>query len=183
MQPFEADPSSQVGAALDVIKALVFPVDGVLTNGMITLDSEGMEIASVYSRDAVAIREALRSGMRIAVISGRNASVYQPLLEAAGAMDLYLDGGDRIDAYESFKQRYGLKDEECACIADDVEELDILRKVGLPVTTINGVEYLRNRVAYISVYEGGRGCIREIIEMILEHQGRWAYSDQPGQPH
>ncbi len=181
MQPFQADPSSQVGAALDGIKALLFPVDGVLTNGTITLDSAGRELPSLYARDIVAIREALRSGMRIAVISGRNTTVYQPLLEAAGAMDLYLEGGDLLDAYESFKQRYGLKDEECACIADDIDELDILRKVGLPVTTINGVEYLRNRVAYISVYEGGRGCIREIIEMILEHQGRWAYGENPAQ--
>jgi 3-deoxy-D-manno-octulosonate 8-phosphate phosphatase (KDO 8-P phosphatase) len=181
MQPFQADPSSQVGAALDGIKAIVFPVDGVLTNGTITLDSEGRELPSLYARDGVAIREALRSGLRIAVISGRNAIVYQPLLEAAGAMDLYLEGGDRLDAYESFKQRYDLRDEECACIADDIEELDILRKVGLPVTTINGVEYLRNRVAYISVYEGGRGCIREIVEMILEHQGRWAYGEQSSQ--
>jgi 3-deoxy-D-manno-octulosonate 8-phosphate phosphatase (KDO 8-P phosphatase) len=183
MQPLQADPSSQVGAALDGIKALVFPVDGVLTNGTITLDSEGRELACIYSRDLIAIREALRIGLHVAVITGREAVVYRPLLEAAGAMDLYLEGEDRLDAYESFKQRYDLKDEECACIADDIEELDILRKVGLPVTTINGVEYLRNRVAYISVYEGGRGCIREIIEMILEHQGRWTYGEKPIQGH
>ena len=183
MQPFQADPSSQVGAALDGIRAVIFPIDGVLTDGTITFDSEGREISRLYARDAVAIREALRLGLHVAVIAGRDASAYRPLLEAAGPIDLYLDGGDRLEAYESFRQSHGLSDEECACIADDIGELEILKRVGLPVTPINGVEYLRNRVAYISVYEGGRGCVREIVEMILEHQGRWVYSDKPVQGH
>ncbi|NTW52222.1 MAG: 3-deoxy-D-manno-octulosonate 8-phosphate phosphatase [Chlorobiaceae bacterium] len=178
MQPLQADPSSQVGAALDGIKAVVFSVDGVLNNGTITLDSEGREIASLYARDLVAIREALRNGLHVAVISGRDAAVYRPLLETAGPVDLYLESGDRLEAYDSFKSLHGLQDEDCACIADDIDDLEILKKAGLPVTTINGVEYLRNRVAYISVYEGGRGCIREVVEMILEHQGRWAYGEQ-----
>jgi 3-deoxy-D-manno-octulosonate 8-phosphate phosphatase (KDO 8-P phosphatase) len=177
MQPYQADPTSQVGTALDAARALVFPVDGVLNTGNITMDSEGRELASIYARDAVAIREALRNGMHVAVISGRNAEAYRPLLESIGAIDLYLEAGDRMEAYESFKIRHGIQDEECACIADDIEDLEILKKVGLPITTINGVEYLRNRVAYISVYEGGRGCIREIVEMILDHQGRWEYGD------
>ena len=181
MQPYQADPSSQVGAALDGVKALVFPVDGVLNTGNITMDNEGRELSSIYARDAVAIREALRNGLLVAVIAGRNAEAYRPLLESVGPIDLYLDGGDRLEAFESFKILHGLQDEDCACIGDDIEDLEILKKVGLPITTINGVEYLRNRVAYISVYEGGRGCIREIVEMILDHQGRWAYGEAKAQ--
>lgn len=177
MQPYKADPSAQVGAALDGIKALVIPVDGVLTNGTITMDAEGRELTSIYTRDAVAIRMALRHGLHIAVISGRDAGTWRPLLEAAGPIDLFLDGGDRLAAYEVFKERHGLRDEDCACIADDIEDLEVLKRSGLPVTTINGVEYLRNRVAYISVYEGGKGCVREIVEMILEHQGRWEFGE------
>lgn len=175
MQPYQADPSSQVGAAMNGIKALVFPVDGVINNGTISFDSTGNELSFLYARDAVGIREAMRQGFPVAVIAGRNAEAYRSLLESAGLTDLYLAGEDRLDAYESFRQRYGLQDEECACIAEDIEDLDILTRVGFPVTPINGVEYLRNRVAYISVYEGGRGCIREVIEMILEHQGKWTY--------
>jgi len=175
MQPYQADPSSQVLSAMNGIKALVFPVDGVINNGTIAFDSTGNELPSIYARDAVGIREALRQGFQVAVIAGRNAEAYRPLLESAGIGDLYLAGEDRLDSYESFKSRYGLQNDECACIAEDIEDLDLLTRVGFPVTPINGVEYLRNRVAYISVYEGGRGCIREIIEMILEHQGKWTY--------
>jgi 3-deoxy-D-manno-octulosonate 8-phosphate phosphatase (KDO 8-P phosphatase) len=182
MQPYQADPSSQISAALDGVKALVISLDGVLNNGTITLDGEGREMPGVYGRDLVAIREALKLGMKVAVIAGRSAGAYRALLEtAAGPVDLFIDGEARLDAYESFKSRHGLNDEECACIADDIGDLELLKRVGLPVTPINGADYLRNRVAYISVFEGGRGCVREIVEMILEHQGRWEYSEKQTQ--
>jgi 3-deoxy-D-manno-octulosonate 8-phosphate phosphatase (KDO 8-P phosphatase) len=181
MQPYKADPSAQVMSALNGIKALIFPVDGVLNNGTLSIDGEGREICSVSVRDVVAIREALLKGLHVAVISGRQAEGYRPLLEKAGLTDLYLDEGSKLDAFEAFKKIHDLQDEDCACIADDIIDIDILRKAGFPVTPINGAEYLRNRVAYISVYEGGKGCIREIVEMILEHQGKWEYGEKQEQ--
>ncbi|NTU52335.1 MAG: 3-deoxy-D-manno-octulosonate 8-phosphate phosphatase [Chlorobiaceae bacterium] len=181
MQPYQADPSSQISTALDGIKALVISLDGVLSNGTIALDGEGREMPGVYCRDMIAIREALRLGMQVAVIAGRDARAWRSLLETAGPVDLYLDGEERLEAYESFKSLHGLQDDDCAGIADDIEDLEMLKRVGLPVTPINGADYLRNRVAYISVFEGGRGCIREIVEMILEHQGRWEYSEKQPQ--
>jgi len=180
MQPYQADPSSQIGEALDGIKALVCSLDGVLNTGTITLDGEGREMPSLFARDLVAIREALRLGMKVAVIAGRKAGAYRPMLEAAGEADLFLDGEERLEAYEAFKSKHGLRDDECAVIADDIDDLPLLKTAGLPITPINSIEYLRNRVAYISVYEGGKGCVREIVEMILDHQGHWEFSDKQG---
>ncbi|MGC8773910.1 MAG: 3-deoxy-D-manno-octulosonate 8-phosphate phosphatase [Chlorobaculum sp.] len=181
MQPYKADPSSQINAALDSIKALVISLDGVLTSGAITLDGEGREIPTLFARDLAGLREALRLDMKVAIIAGRQAGAFRQMLEAAGPVDLFLDGEERLDAYEAFKSRHGLQDDECACIADDIDDLELLKKAGLPVTPINGAEYLRNRVAYISVFEGGRGCVREIVEMVLDHQGRWEYSEKQAQ--
>ena len=181
MQPYQADPSSQINAALDGIKALAISLDGVLTSGAITLDGEGREMPALFARDLFGIREALRLGMKVAVIAGRQAGAYRQMLEQAGPVDLFLDGEERLEAYETFKSRHGLQDEECAYIADDIDDLELLKKAGLPVTPINGAEYLRNRVAYISVFEGGRGCVREIVEMILDHQNRWEYSEKQAQ--
>lgn len=181
MQPYQADPSSQINAALDGIKALVISLDGVLTDGTITLDGEGREMPALFARDLAGIREALRLGMKVGVIAGRLAGAYRQMLEAAGLVDLFLDGEEPLEAFEAFKNRHCLQDEECACIADDIDDLELLKKAGLPVTPINGAEYLRNRVAYISVFEGGRGCVREIVEMILDHQNRWEYSEKQAQ--
>ncbi|MEI6691538.1 MAG: 3-deoxy-D-manno-octulosonate 8-phosphate phosphatase [Chlorobium sp.] len=175
MQPSQADPSSRIEDALKAVRALIFPVDGVLNGGRITFDSRGGEICSLSVRDAVAIREAQKQGLHIAVISERDAEGYRPLLEELGVQDLFLSAGNLLDAYEAFQQLHDLTDDECAYIGDDIGDIAVLSKAGLPVTSIDGADFLRNRVGYIAGYEGGRGCVREIVEMILIHQGKWPY--------
>lgn len=179
MQPSQADPSTRIEQALKIVRAVVFPVDGVLNGGRITFDSRGGELCSISVRDAVAIREGLKQGLMIAVISGRDAEAYRPLLENLGVIDLSLNSGDLLKAYESFRDAHGLTDEECAYIGDDIGDISVLAKAGLPVTPIDGADYLRNRVGYIAGYEGGKGCLREIIELILAQQGKWIYTEQP----
>lgn len=179
MQPSQADPSSRIEQALKELKALIFPVDGVLNGGRITFDSTGSEICSLSVRDAVAIREARKQGLHIAVVSQRDTEAYRPLLEELGVQDLYLGGGNLLDAYEAFRHLHDLSDSECAYIGDDIGDIALLAQVGLPVTPIDGADYLRNRVGYIAGYEGGKGCVREMVEMILTHQDKWPYIERP----
>jgi 3-deoxy-D-manno-octulosonate 8-phosphate phosphatase (KDO 8-P phosphatase) len=178
MQPSQADPSSRIDLALNAVRALAFPVDGVLNGSRITFDSNGGELCSISVRDAVAIKEALKQGVHIAVMSERDAEGYRPLLEALGVQDLYLNGENLLYSYEAFCQRHNLADEECAYIGDDIGDVGVLSKVGLPAAAIDGADYLRNRVGYISGYEGGKGCVRELIEMILIRQGKWPYIER-----
>ena len=175
MQPSQADPSSRIEDALKAVRALIFPVDGVLNGGRITFDSNGGELCSLSVRDAVAIREAQKQGLRIAVVSERDVEGYRPLLEELGVQDLFLSEGSLLDAYDAFRQRHDFSDDECAYIGDDVGDIAVLSRAGLPVTPIDGADYLRNRVGYIAGYEGGKGCVREVVEMILTHQGKWPY--------
>lgn len=173
-----ADPSSRVEQALKMVKAIVFPVDGVLNGGRITLDSCGKELCSISVRDAVALREALKSGLLVAVVSDRNADSYRPMLEELGITDLYLGRPDLLGAYEEFRHARSLSNEECAYIGDDVGDIAVLEKAGFPATPIDGADYLRNRVGYISGFEGGKGCIREVVEMLLTRQGKWPYAEE-----
>ena len=179
MEPSQADPSSRIEEALKVVRALIFPVDGVLNGSRITFDSNGGEICSISVRDAVALREAVKQGLYIAVVSVRDAEGYRPLLEKLGVQDINLSAVDLLEAYETFRQLHNLSDEECAYIGDDVGDIAVLAKAGLPVTPIDGADYLRNRVGYIAGYEGGKGCVREVVEMILTHQGKWPYIERP----
>lgn len=175
MQPSQADPSSRIEDALKAIRALIFPVDGVLNGGRITFDSRGGELCSLSVRDAVAIKEAQKQGLRIAVVSERDVEGYRPLLEELGVQDLFLSECNLLDAYDAFRQLYDLSDDECAYIGDDVGDIAVLSRAGFPATPIDGADYLRNRVGYIAGYEGGKGCVREVVEMILTHQGKWPY--------
>ncbi len=163
--------------ALGKIKALIFPVEGVLTGSRITYTSSGDEICSCNVRDALALREAKKRGLHLAAISERQSEAEKHLLERLGIDRFYAGCRRKLDAYEEFTTEYALRDEDCACIADDVIDIPILEKVALSITPIDGIEYLRNRVSYISGYEGGNGCIREIVEMILFEQGKWDYSE------
>ncbi|NTU98159.1 MAG: 3-deoxy-D-manno-octulosonate 8-phosphate phosphatase [Chlorobiaceae bacterium] len=178
MEPSVADPSSRIDQALKLVRAIVFPVDGVLNGGRITFDSCGKELCSISVRDAFAIKEALGQGMYVAAVSDRNADGYRPVLEQLGVSDLFFGRPDLLSAYEDFRQARGLGDEECAYIGDDVGDVAVLEKAGFPATPIDGADYLRNRVAYISGFEGGKGCIREIVEMLLARQGKWPYAEE-----
>ncbi|HCD35799.1 MAG TPA: 3-deoxy-D-manno-octulosonate 8-phosphate phosphatase [Chlorobium sp.] len=177
MQPSQADPSSRVSLALKAVRALFFPIDGVLNGSRITVEGNGLELCSISIRDALGIKEAVGQGIRVAVYSPRSSEGYRTLLGELGVRDFYFSSDDFFSAYESFRDRYALSDEACACIGDDIGDIPVLEKVGFPVTAINGADYLRNRVGYISAYEGGDGCIREIVEMILSEQGKWPFCE------
>jgi len=178
MEPSLADPSSKIQQALQAVRAVIFPVDGVLNGPRMTFDSNGGEIVSISNRDASAIRAAIGQGLQIAVFSDRDAAGFRPLLESLGVTGIYLGSSSLLDAYEAFLRQYGIEDEACAYIGDDIADLPLLERAGFPATPIDGADYLRNRVGYISAYEGGKGCIREIVEMVLQQQGKWVYSDQ-----
>lgn len=177
MEPSQADPSSRITEALAKVKALILPVDGVLNGGRVTIDASGQELCSLSVRDLTAIREAVGQGLLVAVFSPRSAMGYRPLLESVGTSHLQLEGGELLASYRTFKALHGLQDEECAFIGDDVADLPLLELVGFPATSINGADYLRNRVGYISAYEGGSGSVREIVEMILSVQGKWPWGE------
>ena len=177
IQLSSGDASERLQNALRQVKALIFPVEGILTGSLITVNDRGEESCSCSVRDALAVSEAKKKGLHIAAFSERSGDAQRRLIERIGIEHAYLGCGRKIDAYEQFKTACGLTDDQCAYIADDVIDVPILEKTALSITPIDGIEYLRNRVSYISAYEGGKGCIREMVELILQEQGKWEYSE------
>ncbi|MEC9486007.1 MAG: 3-deoxy-D-manno-octulosonate 8-phosphate phosphatase [Prosthecochloris sp.] len=177
IQLSSGDHSQRLQDALVRVRGLLFPVEGVMAGGHMTFTASGEDICSCFVRDALAIREAEENGVKVAVVSDRRSPAVEEMLRQAGVRHAYLGYGSALEAYEQFKNDCGLEDGDCAYIADDIVDIPVLEKVLLSITPIDGVEYLRNRVSYISAYEGGKGCIREVIELILQQQGKWQYSD------
>jgi len=171
------DHSERLRDALMKVKALVFPVEGVLCGPRLAWDSEGRTGASCSVRDAFAVREAVRQGLQVAAFSQERYEAQDRMLDELGISSRYSGISSPLEAYERFLAESGLADEDCACIAEDILYIPVLERTGLSVTPIDGIEYLRNRVTYISAYEGGKGCVREMVELILQQQGRWEYTD------
>lgn len=155
------------------VKLLVLDVDGVLTDGRIILDHTGREIKNFDVQDGFGIVLFREAGYKTAVLSARAAEAV-----TARAEDLKIDvicqnAYPKISAYESILASLNVKDDEVCFVGDDLPDLPVLRRAGFPAAVSNAVLEVKRRAAYVTQKKGGRGAVREIIELILKTQGKW----------
>lgn len=155
------------------IKLLLLDVDGVLTDGGIVMNDRGEEIKRFDVRDGHGIRLLLRAGIQIGLITGRTSKVVSRRARDLGIRIVYQRAYDKLDIYQKIKRKSELKDPEIAYVGDDIVDLPILRKVGLAMTVRDCWAGLKREVDYVAAAKGGRGAVREIIELILKAQGKW----------
>ena len=157
------------------VKLIIMDVDGTLTDGGIYIGESGELFKSFNCRDGFGITLAKRTGMEVAIITGR---VSKQLLIRAQELQLnpeaILQGHlDKREAYVELKNKFNLNDDEIAYIGDDILDLPIMMQVGFTGTVANAVTEVKNRVCVISDFNGGQGAVREIIEFILKAKGLW----------
>ncbi len=150
------------------IKMIVMDVDGVLTDGHIILGSEGEELKNFYVQDGQGIALALQKGLIIALVSGRKSKVVERRAKELRIKEVYQNISKKIEVYSRLLKKYGLKDEEIAYIGDDLGDISSLKKAGLALAPANGVEEVKGIVHYVTRASGGRGAVREAIDIILK---------------
>jgi 3-deoxy-D-manno-octulosonate 8-phosphate phosphatase (KDO 8-P phosphatase) len=158
---------------LKKIKTVVMDVDGVLTDGRIIMDSNGVETKNFDVQDGFGIVFLKKCGLKTAIISARESGV-----TALRAHDLKIDKTyvgvyPKLRAYESLLKEFNVRDEEVCFIGDDVADLQIMRRCGLAAAPANAVFEVKQIAHYVSAKKGGAGAVREIIELILKAQGHW----------
>lgn len=158
---------------LQKIRAIVFDLDGVLSCSTIALDLEGTPLRTVNIKDGYAIQLAMKMGLRIAIISGCKIEAVRTRYEGLGMEDIYLGAAVKIKTYEEFKSKYGLEDDEVMFMGDDIPDLEVMHRVGCPVCPKDACHEIREVSIYISCYDGGKGCGRDVIEQTLKAQGKW----------
>jgi 3-deoxy-D-manno-octulosonate 8-phosphate phosphatase (KDO 8-P phosphatase) len=159
--------------ALKKIKVVVMDVDGVLTDGRIIIDSNGVETKNFNAQDGFGIIFLKKCGIKTAVISARASGVV-----AYRANDLKIDKVSvgvypKLSAYESMLAEFKALDEEVCFIGDDVADLSIMRRCGVSVAVANAVFEVKQIADYVTVKRGGQGAVRETVELILQAQGLW----------
>jgi 3-deoxy-D-manno-octulosonate 8-phosphate phosphatase (KDO 8-P phosphatase) len=162
------------GAALARIELLVLDVDGVLTDGRITLSESGQEIKSFHAKDGAGMKYWKRVGKKLAIISGRGSPVIAHRANELGVDVLRIGAKDKLPVYREILAELGVSDEQVAVVGDDLTDLPILRQCGFPVAPADAVDEVKAAATYVTRLPGGAGCVREIIELILKHTGRWA---------
>lgn len=159
------------------IKLIGLDVDGVVTNNAVYLGlvaGERVEFKQFDIQDGLAMGLARRMGLVLAWVSGRYSDA-----TTLRATELRIDeviqdrGARKVPAMTEMLLRRGIGWEEVAFVGDDLADVPVLRRVGLPIAVANGVAEVRQLAAYTTAARGGSGAVREVIEQILKAQGRW----------
>lgn len=158
---------------LKKIRAIIFDIDGVLSSETITLSAEGDPLRTVNIKDGYAIQLAMKLGLRIVILSGARVQSIRKRYEYLGVEDIYIGCAVKIETYENFLRKYGLKDDEVIYMGDDIPDLEVMRRVGCPVCPKDACPEIKDVSIYISDRIGGHGCGRDVIEQTLRAQGTW----------
>ncbi len=158
---------------INKIKLLLLDVDGVLTDGSVILGESDQEFKIFNIKDGLGIKLAQAAGLEVGMITGRTSTAVQRRAEELGIHILYQGQSDKQTAYERIRAELGLNADQIAFVGDDLNDLPVLRRVGLSCTVADASEEVKKQVDYISQLPGGKGAVREIIEWILKRQGKW----------
>ena len=152
---------------------LLFDVDGVLTDGSIEVHDDGSESKSFFIRDGAALVWARREGLKIGLLSGRSSAATTRRAAELGIAIVVQGVTDKGAACSEILEAHGMADLDVAYMGDDLLDLPVLARAGLSAAPADAVDEVKARVHWVSVHAGGRGAVREFIELILKARGRW----------
>ena len=155
------------------ITTLIFDVDGVLTNGIVTIMPDGQLIRNMNIKDGYALKSAVNAGFNVCIISGGKNEGVRTRLANLGIKDIYLGAHDKIKQYNELVEKYNLQPENVLYMGDDVPDFPVMKLVGFPCCPNDAAREIQQVSKYISDKKGGEGCVRDIIEQILRVQGKW----------
>ena len=155
------------------IRLIILDVDGVLTDGRITYTAAGDEIKSFNVRDGHAMKMAMRAGLEIAIITGRESPIVKRRADELGIGLLYQGALDKRKALKEILIEARVEPVQVACMGDDVVDLPVLLNVGFACAPADAAPEVLERSAFVTRARGGHGAVREMIRFILDAQGLW----------
>lgn len=164
---------AQLKKKIKNIRVLVLDVDGVLTNGQIVMDHQGQEIKIFDVQDGFGIAMFQHAGYETAIISSRQSSAVEARAKELHITKVYQGVPSKEKIYKQLLDDLAIEDQQVCFIGDDLPDLSVLKKVGFAVTVPNGAAELKEVADYVTHKHGGRGAVREVIELILKTQNQW----------
>ena len=158
---------------LHQITTFIFDIDGVLTDGSLFIDTRGELLRTMNVKDGYALKKAITKGYQIAIISGGTNEAASERLKALGIEDVYLGIHDKKTIFNEYINDKNLNPGSVLYMGDDIPDLPVLEVVGLSTCPQDAVAEVKNMVSYVSFKNGGKGCVRDVIEQVLKVQGKW----------
>ena len=162
---------------LSKIKAFAFDIDGVATDGGILCNTDGDFLRVYDAKDGFAVRMACMNAYEVAVITGGRSKSIMERFKASGvkAENIYLHSRDKMDDFGKFCEKYALQPDEVMYFGDDIPDVELMKACGIGVCPSDAVPEAKAAADFISSRPGGKGCLREGIEMVMRAQGRWLF--------
>jgi 3-deoxy-D-manno-octulosonate 8-phosphate phosphatase (KDO 8-P phosphatase) len=155
------------------LRLVLFDVDGVLTDGRLSLSASGDETKQFHIRDGAAIVWAERAGLMTGLLSVRVSRAAERRAAELGMRVVWLGVSEKREGYAEILASHDLRDDEVAYMGDDLMDLPVLTRVGLSAAPADAVDLVRQRVHWTSRAAGGAGAARELVELILRARGDW----------
>ncbi len=155
------------------IKLLLMDCDGVLTDGRLWLLADGDEHKGFNTHDGLGLSLLHRAGLKSGIISGRRSQAVVRRAQELGIEFVCQGDPEKIEAFEAVLRQATVDEDEVAYVGDDLTDIPLMQRVELAVAVADAVEETRSAAHYVTQRKGGRGAVREVIEIILKSQGRW----------
>ncbi len=159
------------------IKAFIFDVDGVLTNGDLIILPNGVMARTMNVKDGYALQLAIKKGYKVAIISGGNSIEVAERVKLLSIEDVYMNVLNKVEALDNFINKHQLNKNEILFMGDDMPDIDVMVEVGLPCCPADAVDEIKAISKYISPINGGKGCARDVIEKVLKLANKWQHTN------
>ncbi len=154
------------------IKLLILDVDGVLTDSRIIYDNFGDEIKCFNVYDGFGMTLLYRAGIKSVIITAKKTRIVERRAKDMHVANVYSDY-KKLKIYDKVIKKFRVKDEEACFMGDDLIDLPVLKRVGLSVAPPEAIDEVKASCHYVTKKSGGKGAVRELIEIILKSQGLW----------
>jgi 3-deoxy-D-manno-octulosonate 8-phosphate phosphatase (KDO 8-P phosphatase) len=162
---------------LTEINTFIFDYDGVLSDGSIITLDDGEAYRTTNVKDGYALQLARKKGYRVAVISGAKADCMLHRLKALNITDVFLGVENKLAVFHQFIETHSIQANQILYMGDDIPDFEVMRAVGVATCPADAAEEIKDISAYISHFNGGKGCVRDVIEQVLKVQGKWMNDD------
>ena len=162
---------------LSQITTFIFDVDGVLTDGNVILESSGEMVRTMHTKDGYALQHAVKKGYHIVIISGGSSVMVKKRLEGLGIEYIYLGKDHKLPVLNEHLQKHNISINQVLYMGDDIPDLPCLKVVGVSSCPNDASVEVREVCDYISHINGGKGCVRDVLEQTMRIQNKWMDDD------
>ena len=159
---------------LEEIELFVFDYDGVFTDGIVLLMEDGSNVRQANTRDGYAVQWAIKQGIKVALLTGGKEKAVETRMRLLGVEEVHLGCHDKLASLEALCDKMGVDLDKVMYMGDDMPDYPAMKKVGLATCPNDAATDIREISDYISPFEGGRGCVRDILEQAMRLKGIWS---------